>query len=85
MDNTQSFTVHGKVDGVLQDFIIVNPTNLLVNAGAVPGELEDTQGKKLMVTRTIITFPNRMQLVVEETPEELVKMFRGGTDAPTGE
>lgn len=74
------FTVHGKVDEVLQDIVLVNPTNLLINLVKVPGELEDAQGNKLLVTRVMISFPNRMQLVVEETLTELTKLFEGDKD-----
>ena len=69
------FTVHGKVDGVIREFLLVNPINLMINLAKVQGELEDGQGQKLLVTRTMISFPNRMQLVVEETPDELEKLF----------
>jgi len=74
------YKVHGKVDGIIQEFCIANPTNLVFNTAMLPGDLEGPDGKKLLVTRTMINFPNRMQIIVEESMEELIKIFEGTSD-----
>ena len=75
-NNIQVVNVHGKVDGILKEFIVINPTNLVINEGEVAGEMVGADGKTpLMVTRTLLNFPNRMQLILEETPTEILEMF----------
>jgi hypothetical protein len=77
MDNAKVYKVVGKVDGVNMEFHIVNPTNLVINQQPLPGEMMGPDNQPLTVMKTIINFPTRQQIIVEETPEELAKMFRG--------
>ena len=77
-NNINAVLIHGKVDGILKEFLIVNPVNLVINQAEVPSEMMGPDGKTpLMTTRTLLNFPNRMQLVLEETPQEMLELLRG--------
>ena len=71
--------VHAKVRELLKEFYIINPQNIMFNEGEVEGgsELTDLTGIRLTKAKMIIHFPTGGKLVVEETKEELLKLFNG--------
>ena len=84
-NNINAVLLHGKVGGILKEFLIVNPVNLVLNEAEVPSEMMGPDGKSpLMTARTLLNFPNRMQLILEETPQEVLEMLRGEKEQDKG-
>ncbi len=74
--------VHGKVNGELQEFFIINPQNLVVNEMPVPGTggITGLDGKPVSTNKMVINYPNGMKLVIEEFRDELLELFSDGKD-----
>ena len=75
------YIIHGKIKGIIEKFLLVNPVNVMVGLAEVEGELKGPGGNPLKTIKALITFPNRPPIVVEETVEELVEIFGEGKDA----
>ena len=72
----KTLIVHAKVDGALRQFVIVNPTNLVINETLVAdGETVDVTGAAFKVTKVVIHVPQGGKLVIEETLEQVKSLL----------
>lgn len=84
MDNTKVIKVHHKIEGIIHPIYIVNPTNVIMSEVKVadPNGLLGPDNKPVPTTKVGIKFPMGVQIVTEETLEQVLKLFYGEDNAP---
>lgn len=86
MDSMKIIKVHHKIDSIIHPIYIVNPTNIIMSEVKVADSsgLLGPDNQPVPVTKVGIKFPMGVQIVTEETLEQVLALFNGDTDAPTG-